>query len=238
MIPRWLTPDLIELLLGGLWLTLWLTAVTTITSFLLGVSIGGLRLSQRRTLQIGAGLFVETFRNIPALVLIIFLAFAVPNLFPLPQRQLIFFNNPVSDLASSLTGLTLPYYALAAGVALTLNTSAYIAELFRAGAQSLPQQTIDSARSLGASYWTIFRRLMLPTGVRVAFPAISTRFVHNMKNTALASFVAVPEYFRVTQTAVSRSFQAIQLLLLAAVVYLLLSFAFSTLLQVVDRRLT
>lgn len=233
----WLTPELARLLLGGVVVTVILTAVTTILSFLLGILLGRWRLIGTQLQQQSATIYIEIFRNVPALVLIIFFAFAVPNMVPLAQRQTLFFNNGLTDAAKILTGLSLPYYALAAILGLSFNTSAYIAELFRAGVKTMPQKSIDAARSLGASSGEIFRRLLLPHGVSAAFPAMSTRFIHNMKNTALASFVTVPDFFQVTQTAVSRSFQAIQLLLLAAIVYLLLSLAFSALLQQVDRRL-
>jgi len=131
----------------------------------------------------------------------------------------------------------LPYYALAVTIAFTLNTSAYLAELFRAGVGTISQGVVEAARSLGASRTAVFWQILLTQGVRAAFPAISTRLIHNMKNTALAAFVAVPELFQVTQTAVTRSFRAVEFLLLAAIIYWLLSFTFAAFLQQVDRRL-
>ncbi|MEM7333341.1 MAG: amino acid ABC transporter permease [Chloroflexota bacterium] len=233
----WLSPELARLLLGGFWVTIFLTAVTTLLAFLIGVAVGGMRLSKRSILQLFATVYIEIFRNIPALVIIIFFAFAVPNLFPIEQRQAIFFDNALADGLKALTGLSLPYYAIAALAGITFNASAYIAELFRAGVKSLPQNTVDVAQTLGATEREVYRRILRPHGVKAAFPAMSTRFIHTMKNTALASFVTVPEFFMVTQTAITRSFQAIQLLLLATAVYLFLAFAFSALLQQIDRRL-
>jgi polar amino acid transport system permease protein len=153
------------------------------------------------------------------------------------MRQAIFFNNTIVNTLSDRTGLTVPYYVLAAGLGLTLNTSAYLAELFRAGVGTIPREHLDGARSLGASSIVVLRTILLPQGIRASFPAMSTRLIHNMKNTALASFVAVPEFFLGIQTAITRSFRAVEFLLLASVIYLLLSYCMSLLLTLVERRL-
>ncbi len=221
----------------GVSMTILLTATSSILSLIIGLGVGALRLSGRPVLRLIATAYVEIFRNIPALVLIIFFAYAVPNLVPLELRQPIFFENALADWGRRLTGLQLPYYAFAAGLALTFNTGAYLAELFRAGVGSIPREILDSARSLGASPTTAFWRVLLPQGVRAAFPAISTRLIHNMKNTALAALVAVPEFFQATQTAITRSFRALEFLLIAAAVYLLLSISFSAFLKRINHRL-
>jgi len=234
---NWLSSEVIQLLARGLVYTLLLTAVTTILSLLVGIFVGSLRISGRPALAKAAGIYVEIFRNIPALVLIIFFAFAVPNLFTPEVRQAFFFNNVLAEWAGSVTGLSLPYYALAAILALTLNSSAYLAELFRAGVGTIPQQIVDAARSLGGTKTAVFMGILLPQGILAAYPAIATRLIHNMKNTALASFVAVPEFFHATQATITRTFFATQFLLLAAVMYLLLSATFAALLRQIESRL-
>jgi len=233
----WLDGEAVALLGRGLVLTLGLTAITSALSIVLGVGMGTLKLLDSPFASRLAGLFIEIHRNVPALVLIVFWTFAFPNIFSLETRQRLFFANPFVDWIAAWTGLPIPYYALGAGLALTLNTSAYLAELYRAGVGTLQQEHVEAARSLGASRFDLFRRIVIPQGVRAAFPAISTRLIHNMKNTALAAVVATPEFFHSVQTAISRSFRAVELLLLAAVVYLCLSFAFSALLGWIERRL-
>ncbi len=227
---------MVQLLWQGVLMTIVLTAVTSILSLLIGIGVGTMRLSGKGWRRV-AVIYIAIHRNTPALVLIIFWAFSVPNIFSPETRQVIFFNNLIIDGLKQLTGLSLPYYAIAAILGLTLNTSAYLAELFRAGVGTIPQETVDAARTLGAAPIVVFWRILLPQGVRAAFPAINTRLIHNMKNTALASFVSVPEFFHATQTAVSKTFLAVQFLTVAAVVYLILSFLFATLLQEIDRRL-
>ncbi len=236
MTPNWFTPDLFNLLMQGLLLTVALTAVTAALALILGVAAGTMRISGNRFAAGLAVLHVETHRNLPALVLMIIWAFALPNLFPSELRRSLFFDNAVLNWISGWSGLSLPYYTLAAGVALILNTSAYLAELFRAGVGAIPQQHVDAARTLGASRLKLFWRVLLPQGLRTAFPAISTRLIHHLKNTALAAFVATPEFFHSAQTAITRTFLALEFLMLAAIVYLLLAFAFSAVLRWVEKQ--
>ncbi len=233
----WLTPDLISLLSRGLLITVVLTGVTAGLALVVGITAGTMRLSGNRFAGGLAVVHVEIHRNMPALALMIVWAFALPNLFPAELRRGLFFDNSFFNWISRWSGLSLPYYTLAAGAALALNTSAYLAELFRAGVSAIPQQHVDAARTLGASRLEVFRRILLPEGLRTAFPAISTRLIHHLKNTSLAAFVATPEFFHSTQTAITRTFLALEFLLLAAIVYLLLAFVLSGLLRWVEGRM-
>ena len=230
-----MTPEILALLRHGLRLTVLLTIITSLLSVGLGLFVGSLRLSGKRWVVLPATLFVETFRNIPALILIIFWAFAFPNAFSPEVRNFLFFNNALMLGLADLTGLSVPWYAIAAILGLTLNTSAYIAELFRAGVGTIAAEHVEASRTMGASSATIFRLILVPGGVRAAYPAISSRLIHNMKNTALASFVAVPELFNSILTAITRSFLATELLALAALVYLALALGMSWGLQWLER---
>lgn len=234
---EWLTPQTLRLLVGGLALTVGLTIITSAASIVVGIGVGTLRLSGSRPARAAAMAFVEVFRNIPALIQIIFWSFAFPSVFSPETRAVVFFDNAVMGWLEQITGLSLPYYALAACLGLTLNTGAHLAELFRAGVGTLPRERIESARLLGAGRSALLWRIVIPGGIRAAFPATTTRLIHNMKNTALASFVAVPEFFQTVQASVTRSFRAVEFLTLAAIVYLLLSALMATLLRRVDLRL-
>jgi len=231
MIFPWLTPEIIRLLAGGLAVTVGLALLTSAAALALGVLVGWLRLSSTAFAR-GIGLvYVEIFRNVPALVGVIFWAYALPNVFNPALRRALFFDNEFVNGLGQLTHLAIPYYALAAALGLTLNTSAYIAELFRAGVGTLPREHWETARTLGASAGRAFWHVLLPHGLRAASPALVTRLVHNLKNTALASFVAVPELFKALQTSISRTFEAVALLLLVSVLYWLLSWSFAWLLR-------
>lgn len=232
-----LTADAVRSLAGGLAATVVLTAVTTVASAVLAAALAGTRLSAQRRLRWPAASFIEVFRNVPALIQIIFWAFALPNLFPAGARRAIFFDNGIVDGLGAVTRLPLPYYALAAAMGLTLNTAAHLAEIIRAGAGAIPVEQVDSARTLGAGSRTVFLVVALPSAIRTSFPAISTRLVHNMKNTALASFVAVPELFHEVQVSINKTFRATEYLIVAALLYLALAAVMSAVLDQIDRGL-
>jgi His/Glu/Gln/Arg/opine family amino acid ABC transporter permease subunit len=217
----WQDPPTQALLWEGLQVTLWLTGLSAGLATLL--SLGLAYLSQQAWGGWWAQRYIDIFRSVPALILLIIFAYGLPNAFPLETRREVFFQSGLMQSLRDLSGLSIPYYALAAGLALALNTSAYLAELLRSGFSTLDPNQLAAARSLGASPWQVFGRLMLPQALMASRPAIISRLVHHQKNTALASFVAVPELFKAGQTAISRSFQAIDLLILLALLYLLLA---------------
>jgi His/Glu/Gln/Arg/opine family amino acid ABC transporter permease subunit len=221
--PEWLTAELSAELARGVAVTVVLTIVTSLGAFAVGLAAAIARRSDKRPVRMAATTFVETFRNVPALILLIFFAFAVPNLFSPDLRRTLFFANPLVDLAKTLTTLTLPYYAFAAAFALILNTGAHLSEVIRPGMDAVPASRIEVARSLGASARTVHRTVVIPDGLRVAFPAIVNRLVHNLKNTALVSFVAVPDLYQEIQAAITATFRATPLLVMAAVLYLALA---------------
>lgn len=231
--PDWLTGELSADILGGVALTIGLTLLTSCTSFAVGLAAAIGRRSRRLWARRVAGTFVEIFRNVPALILLIFFAFAVPNVFPAELRKTLFFDNPIVDLIGTITTLPLPYYGIAAVVALTVNTGAHLAEVLRSGLDAVPQERIDAARSLGASARSAYFTVTIPDGVRISFGGVINRLVHNLKNTALVSFVAVPDAFSRIQGAITKTFEATELLVFAAVLYL----ALATLLEFGLRRI-
>ncbi len=233
----WLTPDIAAELARGAVLTIALAVITAITATAAGIAVGAARMSSRSGLRRLAAAYIEVFRNVPALIQIIFWAFAVPNLLSPDTRRTLLFDNAVMDVARDLTGIPIPYYGLAGALALTLNTSAYAAELFRAGAGSIPQSQLDAIRTLGASPFVALRTLIIPAGLRVAFPALSTRLIHNMKNTSLVSFVAVPELFHELQASIQSTFRATEFLMLGAVIYLILTAGMGAGLAFIERLL-
>ena len=224
--PQWLTGELAGAIGQGVIVTVVLTLITSVTSFVVGVLAAIGRRSRRRWARRVAAAFVDTFRNVPALILLLFMAFAVPNVFDADLRRRLFFDNWLIDLAGAITTLPIPYYAFAAVVALTANTGAHLAEIVRFGMDAVPTERIDAARTLGASARTAYFSVTMPDGVRIAFPAVINRLIHNLKNTALVGFVAVPDAFQEIQGAITKTFEATELLVFAAGLYLALATIF------------
>ena len=233
----WFTNDQIADILSGTIVTIWLTILTSLTSLVVGIVAALGRSGHRRAIRRLAAWFVELFRNVPALVLLIFFAFAVPNLFDSSIRRSLFFDNFLVDAFGALTAIPVPYYGLAAIVALTANTGAHLAEIIRSGISAIPAERVEAARSLGASSFVVHRTVTVPDAVRVAFPGITNRLIHNLKNTALVGFVAVPDAFSELQAIITRTFEATQTLIFAAILYLALATMFEFGLRRVEAKL-
>lgn len=154
----------------GVGFTLLITAVTTVLSLLLGTIIATMRTSRGVVGPVIAKVYITVFRNIPVVPLLLFLVFALPGFY------------------RSLTGLVFPtgmeFGLLIAG--LSLNTSAYIAEILRSGIRAVPVEHYGAGHILGLSDGQIRRSIIYPQAIRVALPALGTRLIHNMKNSAIA----------------------------------------------------
>lgn len=235
--PDWLTDNLVGDVASGVAVTIMLTLITSATSLGVGIVAALARRSTKAWRRRLAAIYVDIFRNVPALILLIFFAFAVPNLVSAPLRRQLFFDNPVVDAAAALTGLPLPYYAFAAILALTANTGAHLAEIVRSGVDSIAPERLEAARSLGASVATVHRTITIPSALRISFPAITNRLIHNLKNTALVGFVAVPDAFQELQGTITRTFEAKATLTFAAFLYLTLAAVFELGLRLIERRL-
>lgn len=232
--PEWLTPEFQASIIDGAVVTIGVTAVTTVLSLLVGISMALGRRSHRRIVRSASSIFVEVFRNVPALIWVIFFAFAMPNLLSADQRRSLLFDNALADVMSDVLGLPLPFYALAATLALACNTGAHLCELIRSGMDAVPTERVEMARTLGASRFTAHRTVLVPDGIRQSFPSISNRLIHNLKNTSLASFVAVPELFNVMQGLITKTFRATELLVATALLYLALAAIFGFVLRRVE----
>ena len=236
-LPDWITDTFVSDIAAGTAVTIGLTLLTTVFSVAIGILAALARSSERTGRRRIATWFVEVFRNVPALILLIFFAFAIPNTFPQDLRRQIFFQNPIIDFASEVTSLPLPYYAFAAIVALSANTGAHLGEVIRSGIGSIAPQRLEVARSLGASRATMHRTITIPDAVRISFPGITNRLVHNLKNTALVGFVAVPDAFQEIQATITRTFEATATLTFAAILYLVLAAIFEFGLGTIERGL-
>ncbi len=157
----------------GVAVTLGITVATTLLSLLLGVIVVAMRTGSRRTWRLVAAGYVNLFRNLPPVPLLLLLVFALPG------------------VLRNLTGRALPtdlhWFLLIAG--LSLNSSAYIAEILRSGLRGVSPRQWDAGRVLGLSPRATAVRVVYPQAVRIALPALGTRLIHNMKNSTMALVV-------------------------------------------------
>jgi polar amino acid transport system permease protein len=201
-------------LLGGLELTLLLSLCSVVLSLLLGTAMGLLRSYGPRPLQLAIAFYVDSMRAIPVLVVLVWTYFALPI----------------------LTGAVLPPF-WAALVALTIHIAAYVAEIIRAGVSSIRTGQSWAASALGMSQWQAIRTVILPQAVVRMLPAFGSVISIAIKDTAIASVIAVPEYMNRSQTVAGQSFHPIEIFTVAVAVYFLILFPVTRIVDFVYGRL-
>ncbi len=189
------------LLLQGLWMTLALAAVTAPLSAVVGLAIAMAQDLPSKPLRFALVAYVDVLRAIPPLVLLIFIFFGLPFL-----------------------GLKLNEFT-AAVLALTLNGSSYFAEIFRAGLESVPNGQREAARSTGLTWFQSMTQVVAPQGTRNVLPDLVSNMVELVKQTSIASAVALQELLRSAQLGQGLLYNPTPLVA-AAIIYFLMFWPF------------
>ncbi len=205
----------------GLALTLYLTVGSFLVATVLGLFLGLARLSKVTWISNLAALYIEFVRGIPVLVFIFAIALVV-----------------VPDFASliGMESRAIPQ-AIRAGAALTLFYAAFIAEVFRAGIQSVPRTQSEAGRSVGLTERQITRRIVLPQAVRNMLPALGNDLISLMKDTSLVSILAVRELTQMARLYSGSSFRFRESFFILVVIYVVLTLSLSLLLRWYERRI-
>jgi polar amino acid transport system permease protein len=188
-------------LASGVGITLVLSVVSGLTSLAAGLVVALLRLYGPRPLRLAVVFYIDSMRAIPVLVVLVWSFFALPI----------------------LTGLTMPPF-VAALVGLTVHLAAYAAEIVRAGVESVRPGQTRAALALGMSRAQIVRRIILPQAIVRMLPAFGSLLSITIKDTAIASVIAVPELMRQSETLAGQSFQPIEVYTFAMLVYFFILF--------------
>ncbi len=201
-------------LLAGFWVTIRLVAIAFLIAMVVGALVAALRVSPSKWLQRIGGVYVETFRNIPLLVLL-FISFA--------------------GLRRAGVPIT-PW--IAGSASLGLYTAAYVAEALRSGAFSVGKGQIDAALSLGLSYAATLRRIVIPQAFRSVIPTIGSLVIAMIRNSAIVgvSLLALPDLLKEARIIQSRTFETGEVFFWAAIGYLILTLTTTIVFRFLERR--
>ena len=192
------------LLLRGLLRTVELAIVSLITGLTVGLFLGMARASSHAWLRWPASCFIELFRNIPVLILLFWFFFVMPML---------------------LGAQTPPF--VAAVVAFSAYLSAYAAEIFRAGIESVERGQWDASRSLGFGYFGSMRYCILPQAIRRVIPALTTQSIELVKTTALASTIAYGDILYQAKLISDQELRPLEAYTVAAAMFIAMLVVFS-----------
>jgi polar amino acid transport system permease protein len=202
-----------DALIAGTATTILLTVATMAIAVPCGIIVAILRLYGWAPVRALATAYVEFFRNLP-LILVVFWAFYVPPI---------------------LTGLGLS--PLATGLAaLALNVTAYNAETFRAGINSIRRGQVEAAMALGMNRVQALRRVVVPQALRRILPVLASTWVSLFKDTSLVSVIAVTELAYVSMQIRAQSFRVLEMLTAMAAIYWLLGYPQAKLVDWIQRR--
>ncbi|MCX2733530.1 amino acid ABC transporter permease [Saccharopolyspora sp. NFXS83] len=197
--------------LHGLWLTLWLTAVTMVLGFALGTALAVMRLSGNPVLAGVAWGYIWFFRSVPVLVQLLFW-FNIGALYPVIGFGE--FSAPTVDLLGGVT---------TAVIGLVLHEAAYAAEVVRGGILSVDAGQSESAQALGMTRTRILRRIVLPQAMHAIVPPAANMLIGTLKGTSIVSVIAVHDLLYSVQLIYNRNYLVIPLLLVATVWYLIVT---------------
>lgn len=206
--------------------TLWLSTVAMALGIVLGVVIAVARDLRLPVLSHVAGLYVWFFRGTPLLLQIIFIYSGLPLL---GGTQI----GPITIDRDWL--LFTPFQAALIGLA--LNEAAYMAEIVRAGIESIERGQLDAAKALGMTNLQAMRLVILPQAMRVIVPPTGNEYIAMLKNSSLASVVSYPELLFVVRGQYARNYQVMELLTVAAIWYLFFTSILSVLQGELEARL-
>ena len=225
----------------GIGVTIKTALISYAFALMLGLLAGLGRISKNVFLNNLSRLYVELIRGIPMLVLIFFIALVgVPMLVDgmnafgvwLTSIGLGFIGVPLTSFGNK--SFTMNGRAI---FALSITYGAFLAEIFRAGIQSIGRGQMEAARSLGMSYGQAMRHIILPQAIRNVLPALGNDFVAMVKDSSLVSVLAVRDITQVSRLYAGSTFRFREAYITVSVMYLSITIALSLLVQLMERRL-
>jgi polar amino acid transport system permease protein len=213
----------VGILMSGMWLTIKVSLIAIIFGIFIGLFTGLARISSNPALKWSAITYIEVIRGSPLLVQIFIWYFVLGTLIN-------------TLLARQGTGLQIPplWFGVAA---LAFFTGAYVAEMVRAGIQSIHRGQTEASRSLGMSYVQTMLHVILPQAMRRILPPLAGQFISLIKDSSLLGLIAIRELTKATREVVTTSLQPFELWFVCAILYLLITFGLSMFVQYLERRM-
>jgi len=204
----------LPLLTEGTLLTLELTFIAVSLGFVIGTFAGIGRLSKNKFVKTIAAIYIDFIRGTPLLVQILLVYMGLPQII----------GKPIPAM-------------LAAIVSLSINSGAYVAEIVRAGIQSIDKGQMEASRSLGMTHSQTMRYIILPQAFRRIIPPLGNEFIAMLKDSSLVSVIALEELMRKAQLVYTRDYRPFDILFAVSIIYLIMTLSISQLVRYSERRL-
>jgi len=229
-------------LLKGIYTTIRITLMTYALATFIGLIAGLCRVSKNVILFNASTLYVEMVRGIPLVVLLLYIAFALIPIFVDTVKG--FGNWGLSLIASSSVFKSLSEFSIRslpmegrAVIALAFGYGAYEAEVFRAGIQSIGKGQIEAAKSLGMKYFQSMRFIILPQAIRRVLPPLGNDFIACLKDSSLATVLAVPELTQMGRLRRASTFRVLETFNVVAFLYLSMTLLLSGVVRWLEQKM-
>lgn len=195
--------------------TMELTLLSLVFASVIGLFIGLLNVSKNKILNTIANVYIDCIRGVPLIVLAFFVYFGIPM------------------------ALGIRLSALVAGIiSLSLNAGAYMAEIVRAGIQSVDKGQMEAARSLGLPYGLAMRKVVLPQAIKTMIPSFINQFIITLKDTSILSVIGFPELVKAGQIVIARNFETFRMWAIIAIMYLIVITTLSKIARALERKVS
>jgi len=209
--------------LQGIEYTLLLAVVSVALAFIPALLLALMRLSKSRIIRGISGAYIAVFRSTPLLVQLSIIYFGLFGVIVIPRITILGFI----DLSRFIPGV----------VALALNSSAYVAEIFRGGILAVDAGQTEAARSLGLSAWQSMRLVVLPQAVKNALPSLANEIITMVKESSICSTLGMAEMMFAAKTIASSTYITLAPYTVAALVYFCINFPASKGIEAIERRM-
>ena len=201
------------LLVEGAIFTIQITALSVAIGIIIGLFVGVARISKIKIVKWLAAIYVDFLRGTPLLVQIFLIYFALPV----------------------LTGIKMNPF-VAAIAACSINSGAYVAEIFRAGIQSIDNGQMEAGRSLGLSWFQTMRYIIIPQAFKRVIPPLGNEFIALLKDSSLVSVIGFEELTRRGQLVIARTYASLEIWVCVALIYLVMTLSISRFVAYLERR--
>ncbi|MBQ9616651.1 MAG: amino acid ABC transporter permease [Selenomonadaceae bacterium] len=201
------------LLLMGAVVTIQITVLSVLLGVLIGLFVGIARISSFRLIRWAAAVYVDFFRGTPLLVQIFLIYFAIPV----------------------ITGQRMDPF-MAAISACGINSGAYVAEIFRAGIQSIDEGQMEAGRSLGMTWGQTMRYIIVPQAFKRVIPPLGNEFIALLKDSSLVSVIGFEELTRRGQLIIAKTYGSLEIWFSVAIIYLAMTLTISQFVAYLERR--
>lgn len=206
------------MLLGALGKTLLLTLLSLVFAMIIGMIFALMNVGKNRVFNFIGTVYVDAIRGVPLIVLAYFIYFGIP-----------------AGMKAFVPDFRLT--ALQAGtIALAMNCGAYMAEIIRAGIESVDKGQMEASRSLGLSYSKSMRLVVLPQAIRTMIPSIINQFIITLKDTSILSVIGFPELTNMGKTISGNTFKSLETWAIVGVMYMVVIVTLSKIAKRIERR--